>query len=147
MVYQWTALKLWNSPTSMLVWRTSLAVQWLRLHAPGIWGRMDMWICMAEFLHCSPETVATWLISYTSTQKEKVKKKKKKKTPRSRELGGRMDTCICVAESFRCSPEAVTTLLTVNLYSCIHQHKRKGFKKKTPSSQCSRQGFNHWSGK
>ena len=33
---------------------------------------------MAEFLHCSPETVATWLISYTSTQKEKLKKKKKK---------------------------------------------------------------------
>ena len=31
---------------------------------------------MAEFLHCSPETVTTWLISYTSIQKEKLKKKK-----------------------------------------------------------------------
>ena len=120
------AVKLWNSPTSMLVWRTSLAVQLLRLHAPGIWGRMDMCICMAEFLHCSPETVTTWLISYTSIQKEKLKKK----DSRLPGIRGRMDTCICTAESFHGSPETVTTWLTVHLYSCIHQYKRKGFKKK-----------------
>ena len=74
-------------------------------------------------------------------------KKKKKKTPGSQELGGRMDTCICMAESFRCSPETVTTLLIVNFYSCIHQYKRKGFKKTDSELPVQRQGFNHWLGK
>ena len=30
----------------------------------GLWGRMDMCICMAEFLHCSPKTITTLLIGY-----------------------------------------------------------------------------------
>ena len=30
-----------------------------------VWGRMDTYICMAESLHCSPETTTTLLISYT----------------------------------------------------------------------------------
>ena len=31
----------------------------------GVGGRMDMCICMAEFLHCSPKTIRTLLINYT----------------------------------------------------------------------------------
>ena len=33
-----------------------------------IWRRMNMCICVAEFLHRSPETTTTLLISYTSIQ-------------------------------------------------------------------------------
>ena len=43
---------------------TSLNVMW----QPGweeIWERMDACICMAEFLHCSSETITTLLIGYT----------------------------------------------------------------------------------
>ena len=39
-------------------------------------GRMDTCICMAESLHCSPETITTLLIGYTPTQNKKFKKKK-----------------------------------------------------------------------
>ena len=38
----------------------------------GVWGRTDTRVCMAESLHCSPETITTLLLSYTSTQ-NKVK--------------------------------------------------------------------------
>ena len=31
----------------------------------GFWGRMDTCTCMAEALHCSPETATTLLMSYT----------------------------------------------------------------------------------
>jgi len=37
----------------------------------GIGGRMDTHICMAESLHCQPETTTTLLISYTPTQNKK----------------------------------------------------------------------------
>ena len=41
---------------------TFLLVQWLRIHLTDwmvgvVWGRMDTCICMAESLHCSPETI------------------------------------------------------------------------------------------
>ena len=32
----------------------------------GIWGRMDTCICMAESLHCSPETITTLLFGYAA---------------------------------------------------------------------------------
>ena len=38
------------------------------LNARGVWGRMDTCICMAEFLHCSLETITTLLIGYTQIQ-------------------------------------------------------------------------------
>ena len=38
---------------------------------------MDTWICVAESLHCSPETIPTLLISYTPIQNKKLKKIKK----------------------------------------------------------------------
>ena len=47
------------------------------LDGRGVRGRMDTCICMAESLHCSPETLTTLLISYTPRQTKKLKKKKK----------------------------------------------------------------------
>jgi len=38
-----------------------------------VWGRMDTYICMAEFLCCSPKTVTTLLIGYPSIQNKKFK--------------------------------------------------------------------------
>ena len=34
----------------------------------GVWGRMDTFLCMAESLCCSSETITTLLISYTPVQ-------------------------------------------------------------------------------
>ena len=31
----------------------------------GVWGRMDTCICVAESLHCSPETITILLIGHT----------------------------------------------------------------------------------
>ena len=36
------------------------------------WGRMDLCTCMAESLHCSPETITTLLIGYTPVPNKKV---------------------------------------------------------------------------
>jgi len=44
-----------------------------------VWGRMDTCVCMAEFLHCSPETVTRLLTGYTPTQNVLGVKKNKKK--------------------------------------------------------------------
>ena len=33
------------------------------------WGRMDACTCVAEFLHCPPETITTLVNSYSPTQK------------------------------------------------------------------------------
>ena len=38
----------------------------------GSWGRMDTCICMADSLTCSPETITTWLITYTPIQNKKL---------------------------------------------------------------------------
>ena len=43
------------------------------LNGRGVWGRMDTCMCMAESLHCSPETVTTLLIGYTLVQKKMLK--------------------------------------------------------------------------
>ena len=39
---------------------------------------MDTCICMAELLHCSPETIATLLTRYTTRQILKFKRKQKR---------------------------------------------------------------------
>ena len=39
-----------------------------RLDVRGVWGRMDTCVCMAEPLHCSPETITTLLTGYTAIQ-------------------------------------------------------------------------------
>ena len=48
------------------------------LDGTGPWERMDTCICMAESLHCSPETI-TLLTGYTPIQNKKVLKKEKRK--------------------------------------------------------------------
>ena len=40
----------------------------------GVWGRMDTCVCMAESIHCSPETVTSLLIGSTPVQNKKWKK-------------------------------------------------------------------------
>ena len=41
------------------------------LDGRGVWGSLDTCICMAESLHCLPETITTLLISYTPIQNKK----------------------------------------------------------------------------
>ena len=36
------------------------------LDGTGLWGRMDTCICMAESLHCPPETITMLLISHAA---------------------------------------------------------------------------------
>ena len=50
------------------------------LDGRAVWGRMDTCVCMAESLHCLPETITTLLIGYTPVQNKKFIKKKKKTT-------------------------------------------------------------------
>ena len=38
------------------------------LDGSGVWERLDTWMCMAESIHCSPETITTLLISYTQNK-------------------------------------------------------------------------------
>ena len=44
----------------------------------GSLGRMDIHICMAEFLLCSPETITTLLTGYTPIQNKKFQATKKR---------------------------------------------------------------------
>ena len=48
----------------------------------GLQGEMDKCVCVAESLHCSPETTTTLWIGYTSIQNKKCQKKEKKDGPR-----------------------------------------------------------------
>ena len=41
------------------------------LDARGVCGRMDTYLCVAESLHCYPETITPLLIVYTPTQNKK----------------------------------------------------------------------------
>ena len=50
-----------------------------RLDWRGVWGRMDTWKCVTEFLRCWPETITTLLISYTLIQNKKLKREKSTK--------------------------------------------------------------------
>ena len=43
------------------------------LDGRGVWGGMDTWMCMAESLCCSTETITTLFISYTPIQNKKFK--------------------------------------------------------------------------
>ena len=43
------------------------------LDGKGVWGRMGKCVCMAESVHCSPKTIKTLLIGYTSKQNKKLK--------------------------------------------------------------------------
>ena len=45
------------------------------LDVKSIWGRVDTYICMAESLHCVPETIKNLLISYIPPRQIKSRKK------------------------------------------------------------------------
>ena len=45
------------------------------LNGRGLRGRIDTCICMAESLHCSPETIITLSIGYTPIKNKKIKNK------------------------------------------------------------------------
>ena len=45
------------------------------LDGRGVWGRMDTGICVAESLHCPPETITTLLIGYNPTQNKTLKQR------------------------------------------------------------------------
>ena len=49
---------------------------WGNLEGRRVWRRMDMCICMAESLHCSPEIIMILLISYTPIENKKFNIKK-----------------------------------------------------------------------
>ena len=54
------------------------------LDGRSVWGRMDICICVAESLHCPPDTTTALLTGYTPIQDKKFevcKKKKKKNSP------------------------------------------------------------------
>ena len=44
---------------------------WGSLDGRGVWGIMDMYICMTGSLHCSPETITILLIGYIPIRKKK----------------------------------------------------------------------------
>ena len=46
------------------------------LDGRGAWGTVDTYICMAESLHGSPETMMTLLIPQYKAKSSKLKKKK-----------------------------------------------------------------------
>ena len=45
------------------------------LDGMGVWGRMDTCVCMAESLHCSPETPTTLLIGLSQNKIKYLKLK------------------------------------------------------------------------
>ena len=49
------------------------------LDGRGVWGKRDTCVCMAAFLHCSPEIITILLISCTPIENRKFKLKKLKK--------------------------------------------------------------------
>ena len=54
-MYTLLYLKWITTRTCCIARGTLLSVMW-QFEWEGVWGRMDTWICMAESLHCSPET-------------------------------------------------------------------------------------------
>ena len=62
------------------------SVLWGSLDWRGVWGRMGTCICMAESLHCSPETITTLLIGYMPVQNKKLKKNKERLSHLNKQL-------------------------------------------------------------
>ena len=50
------------------------------LDGKGVWGRMDTFVCMAESLHCSLETITALLINrlYPNTKSKVLKNRQEK---------------------------------------------------------------------
>ena len=44
--------------------RELCSMLWGSLDGRGVWGRMDMCICIAESLHCSAETITMFFVNW-----------------------------------------------------------------------------------
>ena len=71
----YTLLYLKWTTNKELLWSTGSSAQcyvaaWMGREMGGGLGTC---ICIAESLHCAPETIATWLISYIPMQNKKLK--------------------------------------------------------------------------
>ena len=44
------------------------------LDGSGVWGNMEIYVCVAQSLYCSPETITILLIDYTPIQNKILKK-------------------------------------------------------------------------
>ena len=60
-------MKSWNSAQCYVA-------AWMEREFRGEW--IHVYVCMAESLCCSPETITTLLIGYTPIQHKKLKKKR-----------------------------------------------------------------------
>ena len=78
-MYTLLYLKWITTGTCCIARGTLLSVMW-QFEWEGVWGRMDTCICMAESLHCSPETITVLLITYTPIENKKCNLKKFLKT-------------------------------------------------------------------
>ena len=74
----------------------------------GVWERMHTCICMAESLRCSPQTITTLFIGYTSIQNKKFLKKGK-------------ENCRLVSENFLAQDKNYKQL-QVNKLSFFHKN-------------------------
>ena len=88
------------------------------LDGKGTWRKMDTWICMADILWCSPETIRTLLVGYIPTQKYKVVKKTKA-------LWHFLDCVLFVSFENMCFP--VIYYLIINKYSLLFLKKKKEY--------------------
>ena len=102
----------WITKRNLLLQHMELcSVLCVRLDGRGVWGRMDTCICMAESLHCLPETITTLLISYTPIQNALGVKKKKRISLFVKICGYNMcahdrllQSCVTLCNLMYCSP-------------------------------------------
>jgi len=79
-IWQWKRYEVLIKTT---IWITNKDILYMELCSTscgsvgerGVWRRMDSHMCMAQSLHCSPETITTLLIYYTPIQNKKCKTK------------------------------------------------------------------------
>ena len=64
----------WITNKDLLYSRVLSSIVCDSLDGRGVWRRMDTWICMADSLWYSPETVTALLIGYAPIQNKKLKK-------------------------------------------------------------------------
>ena len=64
----------------------------------GVWGRMDTCVCMAESIHCSPETVTSLLIDSNIKNKKLEKDISGDGAPKRVFLASWLDCDACISE-------------------------------------------------
>ena len=77
---------------------------WGSLDGRGVWGIMDMYICMTGSLHCSPETITILLIGYIPIRKKKKFKIKGKTESTFFRRCGDWNSCQIINHIIKLSP-------------------------------------------